>query len=79
MADDCAPAHIRDQPAYVTELLAEAKSRFKHTITSKIKSIVDKKGDFVIQMPIWVSGLTILDAQTPFGRQSQVQIPSQTL
>jgi hypothetical protein len=56
MADDLAPAHLREQPAWITELVTLANSKLAKTVTAACKGIFAKKGNFICTVPLWVLG-----------------------
>jgi len=53
--DEMAPAHVRCEPDYVTELHLNAESIIKKSVTNvTAESLANKKDDDVITIPVWM-------------------------
>ena len=56
--EDIAPAHVRECPTWITELLSLAAEKLSRpTLAGTKNKFATKKGDFVLQVPIEVQGL----------------------
>ena len=55
--DECAPAHIRLQPDWVSDLVTLANNRFTLGVNPAIKEIVGKEtaSGFTVSAPIWAT------------------------
>lgn len=57
-ADEAAPAHVRERPQWISDLLGFAAETFVKTVNSKTGTLVGKSGStFLWQGPIWAATL----------------------
>lgn len=56
--EDVAPAHVRECPSWITELLSLADTKLKRAFTQAVKTkVLNKTGEFTAQVPIHVASL----------------------
>ena len=54
-ADEATPAHVRERPQWISDLLGFAAETFLKTVNSKTGALVGKSGSFLWQGPIWAA------------------------
>ncbi|CAK0856763.1 unnamed protein product [Prorocentrum cordatum] len=53
--DETSPAHVRQEPEWVTSLATLAARNFKRVQNDAVNSIMQKNADFTMSLPIWVA------------------------
>ena len=53
--DETAPAHVREQPQWVAELLRVGRKALAKTVNPAIQGLLQKKGTFTATAPLWVA------------------------